>query len=65
MMMDGEMEDPAECYGPPQPAYLADELHDVPSPDGGRIAANPGFMIRKHANPQRFPSGSAGVGVDD
>lgn len=63
--MNDDMESDLECYGPPQPAYLRDELHDVPSPDGGRIAANPGVIVRKQSSPQRFPSGSAGVGYDD
>lgn len=60
----GENEDTADCYGPPQSPYLRDEMHEIPTPDGGR-AVNNTFKIRKQSSPQQFPSGSAGVGSDD
>lgn len=58
-----DTEDMVESYGPPESPYLRNEMHSVPTPDGGR-AVNNTFIVRKQSSPQQFPSGACGVGSD-
>lgn len=43
----------------PDPDYTRDELHDVPHPDGGRIAADSKVIVRKQSSAQQYPHGYA------